>query len=100
MIQTFKEKHMDIDAILSAIGDERDRQTQLWGDAFDDKNTANDWVAYICHYVSEGAYDGRAGKYTPEHFRDNLMKAATLCVAAIQAIERNGQCAPRHYDKQ
>ena len=78
---------------------ERSRQDQLWGTEFDDKNTANDWCAYITNYVASGAYAGHNSDYSPERFRINLKKAACLCIAAIEAIDRNGQCAPRHYEK-
>lgn len=77
---------------------ERARQQKLWGNEFDDKNTANDWAAYISNYVNAGAYLGRQDKYSPERFREHLVKAATLCIAAIEAIDRNGNCAPRHYE--
>ncbi|MCK5615822.1 hypothetical protein KAR91_78890 [Candidatus Pacearchaeota archaeon] len=85
-------------SIPEQIFSERNRQQQLWGNDFDDKNTANDWVAYIGNYVNLAAYSGREAKYTPARFRENLIKAATLCIAAIEAVDRNGDCAPRHYE--
>ena len=36
--------------------------------------------------------------YTPKKFREHLMKSAALCISAILAIDRNGDCAPRHYE--
>ncbi len=84
--------------ILNEIDLERERQDSMWGDTFDKKNTPNDWVAYITHYVADGAYDGRLNKYNVELFRTNLLKAATICVAAIETIDKYGECAPRHYD--
>lgn len=84
--------------ILDELMDERMRQQELWGVKFDNKNTANDWAAYICNYVASGAYSGRQEKYSPEKFRECLKKAAMLCIAAIEAIDRNGDCAPRHYE--
>jgi len=84
--------------IIDGLISERLRQQQLWGNKFDDKNTANDWASYICNYVSTGAYSGRQAQYTPQRFREHLLKAATLCIAAIEAIDRNGDCAPRHYE--
>lgn len=83
---------------VDEIFSERFRQVQLWGNKFDDKNTANDWCAYICNYVASGAYDGRQEKYDPMRFREHLKKAACLCIAAIESIDRNGDCAPRHYE--
>jgi hypothetical protein len=84
--------------ILNEIDTERKRQNDMWGNDFDKKNTPNDWVAYITRYVAEGAYDGSTGKYNPELFRTNLIKAATICVAAVEILDSQGCCAPRHYD--
>ncbi|KKK98490.1 hypothetical protein LCGC14_2642230 [marine sediment metagenome] len=85
--------------ILKEIDLERERQEGFWGSDFDDLNTPNDWVTSIVHYVVEGAYDGRSMFYTPENFREHLVKAATITVAAIEALDRNGKLAPRHYDR-
>jgi hypothetical protein len=84
--------------IIEEIGAERERQRILWPEKFDRKNTANDWAAYIARYVLEGAYDGSRDAYTRERFREYLVKAATLCVAAIEALDAGGP-SPRHYDK-
>ena len=84
--------------VLCEVFTERKRQQQLWGNEFDDKNTANDWAAYISNYINAGAYSGRQNQYTPKRFREHLLKAATLCIAAVEAIDRNGDCAPRHYE--
>ena len=92
------DRKLQLELILAGIKTERGRQTKLWGDDFDDKNTANDWAAYISNYVNSGAYSGRQNKYTSERFRKHLLEAATLCVAAVDAIDRNGDCAPRHYE--
>lgn len=86
------------ETVLDEVFSERMRQMRLWGNEFDDKNTANDWASYITNYVATGAYAGRQEKYTPKKFRECLKKAATLCIAAMEAIDRNGDCAPRHYE--
>jgi len=81
--------------ILEEISEERKYQDDRWGEAFDDKNTLNDWVAYIAMYSSDAARIDS----TPYLQRKHLLKAATLCVAAIEAYDRN-KCFPaRHYDK-
>lgn len=90
---------MSVSKIVDNVENEVIRQLKLWGTDFDDKNTANDWVAYITRYVAEGAYDGRGGNYTPERFRKHLIKAAAICVSAIETIDRNGELTARHYDK-
>ena len=87
-----------LDDIEGQVTNEVRRQIELWGTDFDDKNTANDWCAFICDYVAAGACQGREDKYTPARFETHLIKAAALCVSAIAAIRRNGDCAPRHYE--
>tara|TARA_R110002094_G_scaffold214058_2_gene184537 strand:- start:617 stop:883 length:267 start_codon:yes stop_codon:yes gene_type:complete len=86
-----------MEKILEEIRTERKRQHKLWGDRFDDENTSNDWLAYITMYGSEGAGVTDSGR--PKDFRDAMMKVATLAVAAIEAIDRNGGTPLRHYDR-
>lgn len=81
--------------IIGEIMRERAYQQERWGDEFDSKNTANDWLAYI------GGYLGRAltMPWNPAQFRVGLVKVATLCVAAIEWCDRTGgEMPPRHYD--
>lgn len=84
--------------VIDEVCQERQRQVDLWGNDFDDKNTANDWHAYVSHYLGNATYSGRHEEYSSEKFRENMKKAATICIAAIEAIDRNGDCAPRHYE--
>lgn len=85
--------------VLHEVDAERERQQKIWGNDFDDLNTANDWVAYICRYIGEGAYNGREKKFTVARFRDFLVRAAAICCAAVETIDRNGgKLIHRHYD--
>lgn len=88
------------DLILTDILKERERQQELWGNTFDDLNTPNDWATYINNYVSKAVYDGREQIYTSERFKENMLKAVAIGVAAIETIDRNGKLAKRHYDKE
>ena len=88
------------ESIFEAIAEERERQDKMWGAGFDDKNTPNDWVSYITHFVSSAAYDGNGGQYTLEKFKEGILKAAALCIACLEACERNEGMPPRHYDRQ
>jgi hypothetical protein len=86
--------------ILNSIDVERERQDVMWGTKFDDKNTPNDWVAYIVRYASDAAYDGNGGWYNVDRYKLQLLKCATLCVAALESCERlDGNLAKRHYDE-
>ena len=83
-----------MDKILRQIEKERQYQTGRWGTSIDNGHSVNDWVAFIAGYA------GRASDIhsTPEQQREFMVKVATLAVAAIEAFDRNGGFAPRHYD--
>jgi hypothetical protein len=80
--------------ILLDILAERDYQDEMWGQAFDNNNTINDWVSYITRYC------GRATcmDADTENQREAMVKVAALAVAALEAFDRNGKFAPRHYE--
>lgn len=81
--------------IVADILAERTYQQGRWGDEFDSKNTPNDWVAYIAKYLGQAV----TMPWNPETFRKQLVKVATLCVAAIEWCDRtSGQMPKRHYD--
>lgn len=91
----------DRPTILAEVNEEREHQEEKWGSAFDDKNTVNDFVAYITRYAASAAFDGFSSAATfarTEHQRQHFVKVAALAVAAIEAIDRNGKLANRHYD--
>lgn len=81
--------------VTEEIKAERAYQDGKWGTAFDDKNTVNDWGAYI------GSYTGNATNMnaTPAQQRKALVKVASLAVAAIEAFDRNNGFPARHYDQ-
>lgn len=81
--------HITTDEIIK----ERHRQNELWGTKFDQRNTPNDWHAYISHYVAT------ADRENKEQFKVNMMKAAALAQAAIFIVDVFGHPALRHYDK-
>ncbi len=81
-------------SVTKSIELEREYQESQWGTEFDDKNTANDWATYIAHYTSKAT----ELPWNSKVWRKNMLKAATLAVAAIEAFDRNGGLPPRHYD--
>lgn len=83
-------------SVVQEVVQERLYQDKQWGTKFDDKNTANDWVAYISHYCSKAT----ELPWNPKIWRKNMVKAATLAIAAIEAFDRNSGLPPRHYDGQ
>lgn len=80
--------------ILNEIRAERKYQDENWGTEFDDRNTLNDWSTYVNIYMAQAS----AMTATPKEQRENMLKAATLLVAAIETFDRNGTFAPRHYE--
>ncbi len=82
------------DAVVDVLR-EIQRAQQKWGTSFDEKNTLNDWVAYINIYLGQAAIMGAS--YS--EVITNLRKAAGLAINAIVYAE-NDALAPRHYDGQ
>lgn len=81
--------------IAEQIRAERLYQDSRWGTEFDGKNTINDWGTFIGIYLAK-ATDMSASSDTQ---RKQLLKVATLAVAALEAFDRNGGFAARHYDR-
>lgn len=69
-----------------------------WTFDFDDVNTMNDWVAYINRYTGAATVYNSDPKIRSDVFRKNMVKVATLAVAAIEAIDRGVGPGKRHYD--
>jgi hypothetical protein len=82
-------------SVLAEIRQERERQPLVAHavgvdiEEFDRDNSQNDWIAYI------NAYTGRAAQKVPRNereghtFRENMVKAAALAVAAIEAYDKD-----------
>ena len=80
---------------LDDVRSERVRQDQLAlgsdTHAFDEANTRNDWVAYTTAYAGRAADKCFRNQREKQSFRENMVKAAALCVAAIEAHDK-GDC--------
>lgn len=71
-----------------------------WSDSFDDANTLNDWVTYICTYATDAARMGTTAAHRMRAY-DKLIKAANLALLAATRVRGDtefGKLAPRHYD--
>lgn len=80
--------------IFEQIDKERAYQNERFGVAFDDRNTVNDWATWINNYLTR-ATDMSA---PPSQQYAALVKVASLAVAALEAFERNGRFAFRHFE--
>jgi hypothetical protein len=80
------------DAILDQILAERVRQHDLahGGDTngFDMSNSRNDWIAYVTAYIGRAAAKVSRNEREKCDYRDNLVKAGALIVAAIEAHDK------------
>lgn len=95
-------------AIIYQIDAERGKQEKLWGSRYDDSNTPNDWSTIVGYYMAQAAmcsqrWTGVFPKNTVilnvQDYRKNLVKAAAVCIAAIEAIDRSVEApGKRHYD--
>jgi len=81
--------------IFEAMNDERNYQDERWGSEFDDKNTINDWAAYVNNYMSNATIIGA----THEEQKTAFLKAGTLLLAVLERYyDEELTLAPRHYD--
>lgn len=69
--------------LLDLILEERERQFNLPGSEWDTRNSPNDWIAIVTHYLS---VDARRNAVTPDkkHFEASLIKAAAVILAALE----------------
>ncbi len=80
---------------FAAVRVELDNAFDRWGDEFDNKNTLNDWVTYICMYATSAAK--MELQDDPDYQYEQLIKAAGLCLNAATRVRR-GKVMARHYD--
>lgn len=85
----------EVNTIFDEIRKEREYQDSKWGTEFDDKNTINDWCAYIIIYLGKAV----TMNITKEDQRKFLVKVASIAVAAIETFDKNSEFYNRHYDK-
>ena len=72
--------------ILTAIATERQRQFDLPGTESDVQKGPNDWITTIITLLVEG--QTRHGiAPTTEDFREAMVKAAAVCVAALEHVD-------------
>lgn len=84
-------EYMERQDILKEICVEREYQEKRWGNIADDtKNEPNDWAAYIAHHATRWFNGGFSpyDKQTVGQFRKQMVKVATLAVAAIESLDR------------
>jgi hypothetical protein len=94
---SFNEQQFE--GIVAELKKELEYANNLWGTEFDDKNTANDWAAYIGIYTGRAVEMDRTTRlFNPIRFRKDMLKVAGLAISAIQTLDRQG-IAKRHYDK-
>ena len=81
--------------IFNEINEEMDKAQKKWGgDSFDDKNTQNDWIAYITRYAGNAL---QLDSNSPV-FRESMIKVAGLAIRAVEQFDK-GKIADRHYDE-
>lgn len=79
--------------VFDEVFQERSRQIGLAHggntEEFDKTNSRNDWIAYVNAYIGRAAQKCYRNEREGQQFRENMIKAAALCVAAVQAHDRN-----------
>ena len=78
--------YMKRNDVLVEIYDERERQDRQWGGRLhDDRHRRSTWTRLIVKFAERAK---RAGSRNTALYRASLVKAAALCVAAIEAHDR------------
>ena len=73
---------------IQDVIDEREKQGAKGASIdFDDKNTEQDWIAFLLYYISVGATK-RLWKDPGRPFRQAMVIVAALAVAAIEWCDR------------
>lgn len=82
-------------SVAQELEQERSRQREMAHggdtDEFDKSNSQNDWIAYINAYTGRAAQKVFRNERENQAFRENIVKAGALCVAAIESHDR-GYC--------
>ena len=78
-----------LEEIFTEIKTTSSGRWQRW----DDKNTLDNWIAFIISYCGNARRVGCA-----QLARNNLLQVAVLAVAACEAYDRNGGFPPSHYN--
>lgn len=72
--------------LLNKILEERERQFHLPGSEFDLQNSPAEWLGIVGHYIHREVF--RSGrKPNQEEFRDNLIKASAVILAALENMD-------------
>lgn len=69
--------------IFAQIDEEREYQQEKFGH-LDETNTAYNWAAYISHYATRHLI-GDPKLVSEEEFKKDMIKVASLAVAALEA---------------
>lgn len=85
---------IEYDYIFKETLDELDYAKDKWGEAFDSKNTLNDWGTYITGYLGRATAMG----IDETEQRRQLIKVIGLAMNAVKWLD-SGKMPKRHYDK-
>lgn len=73
--------------VLADVMLERQSQDQRWGDQHDDEHNEREWLAIIWSYLRHAEHQP-PDRTLYTRYRENLIKVAALCVAAVESIDR------------
>ena len=76
----------------------------MFGTTVDDEHSLSDWVTIVVHHLGLASFDGtpaaicvngtRLAPADPERFRREMVRAAAVCVASIESLDRRLPPAP------
>ena len=74
-----------LDNIITDIEEELINSQNKWGVDFDNKNTADDWAAFIVRYLGQAI----SLPLNTVDFRNKMIKVAALAIASLETLARN-----------
>lgn len=77
-----------MEKLYAEIEAERQRALAKLPEGYEDKNTMNDYVAYITAYLGRAARGVFRNERENQTFRENMVKVAALAVAALVRWEK------------
>lgn len=86
------ERELLMEEVIKQIIAEREYQMNKvgWSTEWDDNNKPHEWAGYITHYLGRNLA-GDPMNIDSEKFRNDLLKVASLAVAAIESLDRKNK---------
>lgn len=77
-----------MEQVINEVQAEIQKALEKLPEGFEDQNSNNDYIAYVTAYLGRAADGVFRNEREGQTFRDNMVKAAGLCISAIVAYDK------------